>query len=132
MDYDPRQEYYAQESRQKNSPQQSNRDYQPPGKKHRHGKQKPVYNVGHPLGTSSMHLAPNISGALSYAGWWITGLIFLLGERRNHFVHFHAIQSILTFLLVSVIWAVLRFIFALPVIGAIGWVLGPNLAFLLF
>lgn len=90
------------------------------------------YNLDHPLGPTSMKLAPNVAGALSYVGWWITGLIFLFGERRNSFVRFHAIQSILTFLLVSVFWAVLRAFFSIPVIGAVSCFLGPIFGALTF
>lgn len=90
------------------------------------------YNAGNPLGTSSMSIQPNIAAALSYVGWWITGLFFFLGERRNRFVRFHAMQSILVFIVVTVIWAILKIIFSLPIIGLVGYCLGPIAGFATF
>ena len=43
-------------------------------------------------GTTS--LQPNVAGLLCYLAWWITGLIFILIEKENKFVRFHAMQSI--------------------------------------
>lgn len=45
----------------------------------------------------------NIKGMLCYLLGWLTGLIFLLVEKENKFVRFHAIQSLVTFLFFSVI-----------------------------
>jgi uncharacterized membrane protein len=102
--------------------------------KHRRGHKapKPVYNQGNRLGSTSMKLAPNIAAALSYAGWWITGLIFLIGERHNRFVHFHALQSVFVFLILSLVWSVLKVLFSLPIIGALGYFFGPIIGFLTF
>lgn len=49
------------------------------------------------LGKSSTGLQPNIAGFLCYIGGWITGFIFLLIEKENKFVRFHALQSIIIF-----------------------------------
>ena len=38
-----------------------------------------------------------LSSVLCYAGWWITGLVFLFAERRHGGVRFHAAQSIVVF-----------------------------------
>ena len=46
---------------------------------------------------TSTGLQENIAALLSYLGWWITGIVFLLLEPDNKFVRFHAIQSILLF-----------------------------------
>ena len=45
---------------------------------------------------SSEGLAENIAGLLCYALGWITGIIFLLIDKRP-FVRFHAAQSIVVF-----------------------------------
>jgi len=42
-------------------------------------------------------LEQNLAGALCYAFGWVTGLIFLLTEKENKFVRFHAMQSIIVF-----------------------------------
>ncbi|MFC2032567.1 DUF4870 domain-containing protein [Chloroflexota bacterium] len=46
---------------------------------------------------STMGLEPNIAGLLCYLGGWITGIVFLVLEKKNKFVRFHALQSIVTF-----------------------------------
>lgn len=38
-----------------------------------------------------------LSSVLCYAGWWVTGLVFLFAERRHQGVRFHAAQSIVIF-----------------------------------
>ncbi len=42
-------------------------------------------------------LSPNIAGALSYLFGFVTGIIFLLVEKEDQFVRFHAMQSIIVF-----------------------------------
>ena len=39
----------------------------------------------------------NIIGALTYLLGFITGIIFLLVEKNNKFIRFHAMQSTITF-----------------------------------
>jgi len=41
-------------------------------------------------------LGENLAGTLSYLFGWITGIIFLLIDKRGY-VRFHALQSIFTF-----------------------------------
>lgn len=38
-----------------------------------------------------------LASILCYAGWWVTGLVFLFAERRNATVRFHAAQSLVVF-----------------------------------
>lgn len=38
-----------------------------------------------------------LSSVLCYAGWWVTGIVFLFAERRHAGVRFHAAQSIIVF-----------------------------------
>jgi len=42
-------------------------------------------------------LEPNIAGLLCYVLGWVSGLVFLLMEKKDKFVRFHAIQSIIVF-----------------------------------
>jgi uncharacterized membrane protein len=49
-----------------------------------------------PAALSSDGLAENVAGLLCYAVGWITGIIFLLIDKRP-FVKFHAAQSIVVF-----------------------------------
>ena len=67
---------------------------------------------GAPVGTASegTGLAENVAGLLCYVAWWITGLIFLLIDKRP-FVRFHAAQSLVLFgaiVVVDILFAVLN------------------------
>jgi uncharacterized membrane protein len=55
-------------------------------------------------------LSENVAGALCYALGWITGLIFLLIDKRP-FVKFHAAQSIVVFGALHIIHFVVAMIF---------------------
>lgn len=48
-------------------------------------------------GKTSTGMQANVAALVSYAGGWITGLIFFLLEKENKFVRFHALQSIIVF-----------------------------------
>ena len=43
-----------------------------------------------------------LSSVLCYAGWWVTGMVFLFAERKHAGVRFHAAQSIVVFGALSV------------------------------
>jgi|SRR5271168_3380841 len=47
-------------------------------------------------GAAGSGLEQNLAGLLCYAGFWITGIIFLLIDKRP-FVRFHAAQSLVLF-----------------------------------
>ena len=65
----------------------------------------------------------NLEGLLCYVLVWVTGFVFLLLEQKNAFVRFHALQSLVTFLALFVISAVIGVI---PVLGIlVGLVLWP-------
>jgi len=55
---------------------------------------------------SSIGLDSNVAAALAYGLGWVTGLAFLLAERENRFVRFHALQSTLAFGALSILWMV--------------------------
>ena len=46
---------------------------------------------------SSTGLSSRTASALAYSGWWVTGAIFWLVERRDPTVRFHAAQAIVIF-----------------------------------
>ena len=62
-------------------------------------------------------LPENIAALLSYVLGWITGLVFLLIDKRPY-VRFHAAQSIVVFLGLQILQAVLG-----PIFG-MGWWFG--------
>ncbi len=73
-------------------------------------------------GTTSTGLKQNVASLLCYAGFWVTGIIFLILEKTNRVVRFHAAQSLVVFGFLSVTSFVLGF---LPIVGhAINAILG--------
>ena len=70
---------------------------------------------------TSSGMNQNIAGLLCYAAGWITGLIFFLIEKENKFVRFHAMQSMMVFGGLTVLFMVLGFI------PFVGWMLMPVL-----
>ena len=67
---------------------------------------------------STTSLEPNVAGLLCYLAWWITGLVFILIEKENKFVRFHAMQSIVTFGALTVVAVAVSI---LAQIGALHW-----------
>ncbi len=47
--------------------------------------------------STSTGVDARLTSVLCYAGWWVTGLVFLFVERRHRGVRFHAAQSLLVF-----------------------------------
>jgi uncharacterized membrane protein len=80
---------------------------------------------GPPDTGTSTGLAPNVSGALAYLLGPITGILFLLLEKKSNFVRFHAAQSIGIFVVLfglSIVLGVLSAI--LTAIPVLGWIIG--------
>ena len=70
---------------------------------------------------TSTGLAENVAGLLCYVLGWISGIVFLLIERENKFVRFHAMQSIVVFGAITIANAILDWI---PFIGAFfAWII---------
>ncbi|EHR79406.1 membrane protein [Thermococcus litoralis DSM 5473] len=67
---------------------------------------------------TSLGLDENVEGALAYLLGWLTGILFLLLEKESDFVRFHAMQSTITFLAITVIDIIFG---AIPFFG---WILG--------
>lgn len=72
-------------------------------------------------GDSSTGLSPNIAAALSYVLGPITGVLFLVLEKQNRFVRFHAAQSItvgVALIALSIALSILSTVLAfIPVLG---------------
>ncbi|HII59163.1 TPA: DUF4870 domain-containing protein [Methanocaldococcus jannaschii] len=62
----------------------------------------------------ALGLDRNMEGVLCYLLFWISGLIFLLLEREDDFIRFHAMQSFITFLSLNLIAIIVS---AIPIIG---------------
>jgi uncharacterized membrane protein len=67
---------------------------------------------------SSTGLDQNVAGALTYLIGFITGIVFLIVEKDNKFVRFHAMQSTMVFGGFFVLYLVLTVTF-------VGWLLMP-------
>ena len=84
---------------------------------------------------TSTGLEANVAGLLCYVLGWVTGLIFILIEKENKFVRFHAMQSIVAFGAINVVWIILWIFTIIPYIGIvfviINWIIGA-LAFVLW
>ena len=90
-----------------------------------------------PITTTNTGLPSNLAGALAYLLGPLTGLIFLVIEKEDRFVRFHAAQSIVVGLFVIAASLALTLVTAvLGVIPILGWIIGLFLslgfAFLVF
>jgi uncharacterized membrane protein len=65
---------------------------------------------------TSTGLEANLAAALSYLVGFVTGIAFLVLEKENRFVRFHAMQSTLVFSGVVVIDILLQIV---PLVGAL-------------
>ena len=67
--------------------------------------------------TTTLGLGERIEGALCYLLWFISGIIFLIIEKNNKFIRFHAIQSIITFLPLYIFVSEIEKIISIPTIA---------------
>lgn len=75
-----------------------------------------AFESGDNNSVTSLGISQNMAGALTYLLGWVTGIVFLLIEKENSFVRFHAMQSIVVF----VAFTIASFIAGwLPVIGGV-------------
>jgi uncharacterized membrane protein len=74
-----------------------------------------------PFERTSLGMRARTAGTLCYLLGWVSGLIFLLLERENRFVRFHAMQSLLFFGILNALEWVFSY---LPFFGPIGGALG--------
>jgi len=77
----------------------------------------PTEGAAKPEAESSTGLSANVAGLLCYVAGWITGIVFIILEKKSIFVKFHAWQSILTFGILTTAYIILRWI------PFIGWIL---------
>lgn len=77
---------------------------------------------------TSMGIEPNIAGLLCYLLGWITGVIFYIAEKDNQFVKFHAMQSIVVFGSITVLYIIIFIIQGILISIAYGLGAGVVLA----
>jgi uncharacterized membrane protein len=80
---------------------------------------------------SSTGLDENVAGFLCYLLGFITGIVFLVVEKKSRFVKFHARQSTITFLSLFVISLILGFIPIIALLVYPIWILSLILWLLL-
>ncbi|MDH4269268.1 MAG: hypothetical protein OEV52_03070 [Dehalococcoidia bacterium] len=71
-------------------------------------------------------MSANVAGLLCYVAGWITGIIFVVLEKKSTFVKFHAWQSIMTFGVLTVAELILAWI------PFVGWILSILIGILMF
>jgi uncharacterized membrane protein len=80
------------------------------------------------MAKTSVELDENVAGLLCYVLGWISGLVFFLIEKKNKFVRFHALQSIIVFGTINLALIIILSISWIPFIGwffgVIGWLIG--------
>ena len=69
----------------------------------------------------STSIKPNTAGLLCYLGIWVTGIIFLIIERKNRIVRFHAMQSLVTFGILNIVMAIANAVRSWVTVTAPGW-----------
>jgi uncharacterized membrane protein len=72
---------------------------------------------------TSTGLEANVAGLLCYVLGWVSGLVFVLIEKENKFVRFHAVQAIVVFGAVTIVQIVLGVLAQIPFIGLLFWIL---------
>lgn len=120
--YDPNDPYGAYSSGQQGSSQQQQQYYQPPL-----SAQQRAQGTGSANDATSLGLNARIEALLAYLFTWLGGFVFLVLERKNHFVRFSAAQSLTLFGPTFVVYVLLRLIGS---IGFIGFFLGPIIGLL--
>ena len=66
---------------------------------------------------TSLGIDENTEALLAYVLGWLTGIVFLVVEKKSKFVKFHAAQSLVVFLSLSVL------VFIFGYIPLLGWAL---------
>nr|BBH93887.1 hypothetical protein KTA_20860 [Thermogemmatispora argillosa] len=100
--------YYGPAGQQQQ--QQQYYAYQPPAS---------VARAASVLDPTALKMDARSEALLSYLFWFFSGIFIFLVERRNRFVRFHAAQSILWFGGLTLLFAVVRAIGLIPLLGTI-------------
>ncbi len=68
---------------------------------------------------TSIGLDPHLAGLLAYLFGWVSGLILLLVEKEHREVRYHAAQSLVLSLALTVLYVAFMVISFIPVLGLI-------------
>jgi len=93
------------------------------------GRGRPPFGPAASLHDHAVGRRPRLLAALAYALGPLTGSLVLLLERRDHYVRFHAMQSVMAGLLHGVFAYLLFFVLLLLVLTPpVGWILAVGVA----
>lgn len=73
--------------------------------------------------TNTINTNDKMAGAIAYMGWWVTGFFLLFTEKKNSYVRFHAMQSVLIFGSITLLLVVFK------IVPIIGWILDIFLSY---
>ncbi len=80
--------------------------------------------MGKDLGKTSTGIQANMAALLSYLVGFISGIVFLVIEKENKFVRFHAMQSTIAsgaIFVLQIVLSYIPFLFVLsPLVGLLG------------
>jgi uncharacterized membrane protein len=76
---------------------------------------KPSEAIAKPEAESSTGMSANVAGLLCYVAGWITGIVFVVLEKKSTFVKFHAWQSIMTFGVLTVVQIIMAILGAIAI-----------------
>jgi uncharacterized membrane protein len=126
MAYDPNQQY--QQPPQYPPPGPQNYQQQPGYPPQGYGQPPmaaPKSLIAQQLGPTSIGLDANIAAALCY--FWLIGLIFFFVEKKNRFVRFHALQSMLFgigLFIVAIVLDYLPYVYFVGSLVHLAWLIG--------
>lgn len=63
---------------------------------------------------TSIGLDENLTGLLCYILFWVSGLVLLIVEKENRFIRFHSVQSLITFLFLTILSYIVGYV---PIVG---------------
>ena len=99
---------------------------------------------GAPGGKTSLGLESNVGAMLCYIGniicclGVILSIVFLVTEKDNRFVKFHAVQNLFLLavavalsIIVAILGIILRIVFGMADLGLVAWIITIGLRFLL-
>lgn len=67
---------------------------------------------------NSTNANEKMMGAVAYLGWWVTGLVLIFTEKKNSFIRFHAMQSVVLFGGITLLFVIFG------IVPIIGWIIG--------
>jgi uncharacterized membrane protein len=86
-----------------------------------------------PVDATSTRMSARTEALLSYLFWWVSGLVFIIIERKNKYVRFHAVQSFLYLGAAAIVLGLLKAVAGFAgSIWVIGLLLGPLFGLLFY